>query len=96
MRLHVPHNLLVLPLAWLYLQTLVVHLVHVTGRGHVAQDVVLELGHGLKRVGYILVLLDVANHLGRLGPLGKVDEVGLLDDGGNAILDEGEIRQVDA
>lgn len=89
-----PHNLLVFSFPRLNLQALVVHLVHVAGSLHVAQDVVLQLRHRLQRVGDVLVLLDVADHLGRLCTLGKVDEVGLLDNRRDAVLDEGKIRQV--
>ena len=92
---HLPDNLLVFPLTRLNLKALVIHLVHITCRLHVAQDIVLELRDRLQRVTDVLVLLDVANHLGRLGPLGEVDEIGLLDDGGDTVLDEGEIGQVD-
>lgn len=92
----VPNNLLVLSLARLDLETLVVHLVDVSSRLHVAQDVVLQLGYGLERVADVLVLLDIADDVGRLRSLGEVDEVGLLDDGRDAILDKGQIRQVDA
>lgn len=67
---------------------------HVTSRLHVAQDVILQLRHRLQRVGHVLVLLNVADHLGRFRPLGKVDEVRLFNDGRNAVLNEGKIRQV--
>jgi hypothetical protein len=41
-----------------------------------------------------LVLLDVADHFGRLCPLGEVDQVGSFDERGYAILDEREIGEV--
>lgn len=88
---YIPHNLLVLTLAWLDLQALVVHLMHISRSLHVAKDVVLQLGHRLQGVSHILVLLDVTNHLCRLCPLGEVDQVSLLDDGGYAILNEGKV-----
>jgi hypothetical protein len=62
---------------------------------HVAQYVVLQLGNRLQRVSHCLVLLNIADYLCRLCALGKVDEVGLLDNGGDTIFDKGEIRQVD-
>jgi hypothetical protein len=36
-----------------------------------------------------LVLLDVADYFGGFGPLGEVDEVGFLDERGDAVFDEG-------
>lgn len=62
---------------------------------HVAQYVVLQLWYGLEGVGRILILLDITDNLGSLGPLGEVDEVGLFNDGWDTILDESKIRQVD-
>lgn len=63
---------------------------------HIAQDVVLKFGHWLERVGHILVLLDVADDLCGFGTFGEVDEIRPFDDGGNAVLDEGQIGKVDA
>ena len=90
-----PHDLLVFSLPGLDLQALVVHLMNVASSLHVAQDIILQLRHRLQGVGYILELLNVADHLGCLCPLGKVDKVGLLDDGRDTILNEGKIREVD-
>lgn len=91
---YIPYNLLVLTFAWFNLQALVVHLMDISCSLHVAQDVVLQLGHRLQGITHILVLLDVTNHLCCLCPLGKVDQVGLLDDGGYAIFNKCEIGQV--
>ena len=73
--LDIPRNLLVLALPRLDLQAAVVHLVHVAGRLHVAEDVVLDLRHGHVLVRRVLVLLDVADDFGRLGALAEVDQV---------------------
>ena len=93
--LDIPRNLLVLALPRLDLQAAVVHLVHVAGRLHVAEDVVLDLGNGDVLIWRVLVLLDVADDFGRLGPLAEVDQVRLRQ-GGNAVLDESQVGQVDA
>lgn len=62
---------------------------HIPRRLHITQDILLQLRHRLERVGHVLVLLDVADYLCRLGALGEVDKGGLLDDGGDTIFDEG-------
>lgn len=54
---------------------------HIPGCLHVAEDVILQVAYWLQRIRNILVLLNTPDHFGRLGPLGEVDEVGLLDDG---------------
>ena len=90
---HQPCDLLVLPLSWLDLQALVVHLVHIARTVHVAEDIILKIANGPQRIRDVLELLDVANHVGGLGPLRKVDEVGAFDDGGDAVFDEGEVGQ---
>lgn len=77
---NVPHNLFVFSLSRLHLQALVIHLVHVTGGVHVAQNIVLQFWDRLQRVSNVLVLLYVANDLCRLCPLRKVDQIGLFDD----------------
>lgn len=92
--LYIPHNLLVFALTRLNLQTLVVHFMHVSRGLHIAQDVVLQLGNWLQRVAHVLVLLDVADDFGRLCPLGKVNQVRLLNDGGDTVLDKCKIGQV--
>lgn len=68
---------------------------HIARRLHVGENVVLQLGHWLQRVRHILVLLNVTDNFGCLRALGEVDEVGLFDQGGYAVLDEGEVREVD-
>lgn len=62
---------------------------HIPRRLHITQDILLELRHRLKGVRHVLVLLDVADYLCGFGALGEVDEGGFLDDGGDAVLDEG-------
>lgn len=94
--MHKPRDLLILSLPRLDGQALVIHLMHITRRLHVAQDVVLQLRHGLERIRHVLVLLDVTDHLSRLGALGEVDKVRLLDDGRDTVFDEGQVGQIDA
>lgn len=67
---------------------------NVTSSLHIAENVVLQFWHRLQGIRSILILLDVANDLGSLGSLGEIDQVGLLDDGGYAILNEGQIREI--
>ena len=85
----VPCNLLVLALPRLHRQAHLVHFVHVACGLHVGEDVVLQLGDGLQGIRDVLVLLDVADDFGSFGALGEVDEVGLFDQGGDAVFDEG-------
>ena len=93
----VPCNLLILPLPRLHAQALFIHLLHIgVHLLHRIEDILLQLRHGLQRVRRVLVLLDVADDLGRLGALGEVDEVRALDDGGDTVFDEGEVGEVDA
>lgn len=94
--MHKPRDLLVLPLPRLDGQAFVIHLMHVTRRLHVAQDVFLQLRHRVQHVGFDLELLNVTDHFGRFGAFGEVDEVRLLDEGWDAVFDESEVGQVDA
>lgn len=56
----------------------------------------MQLLHRLERVRHILIGLDLTNDLCSLGPLSEVDELGFANIAMNAVLDEGEIGQVDA
>lgn len=67
---------------------------HVTGGLHVLQNVILKLRNRLQGVRHVLVLLDVPDNFRCLGPLRKIDEVGLLDDRRDTIFDERQIGQV--
>ncbi len=80
--------------ARLYLQALVVHLMHVSCGLHITKDVILQLWDRLQRIRDILILLNITNHLGCLRPFGEVNHVGLLDDRWYAILDECQVGQV--
>jgi len=91
---YVPHNLLVLTLSRFNRKTLVVHLVNIPRGLHVAQNVILQLRDRLQGIPHVLVLLDVPDDFRSLCPLGKVNQVSLLDDRGYAVLDEREIRQI--
>ena len=54
----------------------------------------LELRYGVKRVWYILVLLDIANDFGSLGSFREIDQFCILDNRCNAIFDKSEIGQI--
>jgi hypothetical protein len=94
--MYLPRNLLVLALPRFNLQALIVHLMHITGLSHIAEDIFLQIGDRVERVGHVLILLDVADDFGRLGALGKVDEVGVLDNRRDSVFDEGEVGEIDA
>ena len=89
---HQPCNLLILPLPWLHLQALLIHLMHVTRSLHVAKDVVLQVHHGLQRVRDVLELLNALDDLCSLGAFGEVDEGSALDHGRDTIFDECQVR----
>lgn len=91
-----PRDLLVLSLSRFHRQALVVHLMYIARRLHVAEDVILQVRHRLQRIRHVLVLLNPPDHFGRLGTLGEVDEVGLLDHGRYAIFNEGQVGKIDA
>ena len=67
---------------------------HIASMLHVGQNVLLQLRYALKRIGHILILLDIADDLRSLCALSEIDEVGLLDDGRDAVLNESKIGQV--
>lgn len=67
---------------------------HVTSRLHVAQDVILKLANRLERVRNILILLDVTDDFGGLGPFSEVDEVGALNNRWDTVLNKGQVREV--
>lgn len=91
---HIPHDLFIFSLTRFHHQTLVVHLVNVSSSLHVGQDVVLEIRNRVQGVWRVLVLLYVSDDLCSLCTLGKVDEVGLLNNRGDTILDKSKIGQV--
>ena len=66
----------------------------IAGALHVLEDVILQFIHRRKRERDVLILLDIADDFCRLCPLGKVDQIRLLDDSGNTILDEGQVGQI--
>lgn len=73
----IPRYFLIFAFSGLNLKTAIVHFVHITGRLHIAKYVVLQLRHGVERVRRILILLNVADHLSRLGSLVEVDQMRL-------------------
>ena len=62
---------------------------HVACRLHVVQDIILEIADGLERVGHVLIILDISDHIGGFGALREIDKVRAFDDGGNAVFNEG-------
>ena len=69
---------------------------HISSVFHIAQYVFLQVADGLEGVWDVLVLLDVSDDISRFGAFGEVDQVGLFDDGGYAVFDEGQVCEVDA
>ena len=69
---------------------------HITSCLHVAQYVILQIRHGFENIGYVLILLNISNHVGRFGSFGKIDEVGTFDYGGYAVFDKCQVGEVDA
>lgn len=69
---------------------------HIPSGLHIAENVILEFGNRLKRIGNVLILQNVTNHLGCFGAFGKVYMVGAFDDRGNPVLDKCKVRQVNA
>lgn len=67
---------------------------HVTSRLHIAQDVLLKVDNGPEGIWNILILLNVADDFGGLGPFSEVDEVGALDHRWDAVFDKGQVRKV--
>lgn len=61
---------------------------HIASRLHIAQHVVLQVGHRFENVGYILILLNVSNDVGGFGSFSEIDEVCTLDYGGYAVFDK--------
>ena len=68
---------------------------HITRCLHVAENVLLQLGHWLQRIWNVLVLLNVTNDFCGLGALCEVDEFGLLDYRWNTIVNEDKIGEID-
>jgi hypothetical protein len=60
----------------------------------VAEDVILEFADGLEEIGYVLILLDIADNFGGLGSLVEVNQFG-GSERGDTILNEGQIREID-
>ena len=69
---------------------------HVASRLHVAQYVLLQVGHRFEDVGYILILLDISNDVGGFGSFGKVDLVFTFDYRGYAVFDKCQVGKVNA
>lgn len=90
----IPCNLFILAFPGLDLETSVVHVVNIARGLEVTKDIVLEFADRLEEVGHVLILLDVADDFGSLGPLVEVNQLG-GSEGGNTILDEGQICEID-
>ena len=65
---------------------------HIASSLHIAQYVVLQIGHRFENVGYILILLDISNDIGGFGSFCKIDEVCTFDYRGYAVFDKSQIR----
>lgn len=61
---------------------------HIASRLHVAQYVILQVGHRFENVRNVLILLDISNDVGSFGPFSKVDEVCTFDYGGYAVFNK--------
>ena len=85
------NDFLVIPFTRLQLQASVILLIGFFGLGEARQDELLDLGDGVERVWHALVVLDFSDNVGHLHALCEVDQVGLLDYGRIAVLDECEI-----
>ena len=62
---------------------------HITSLFHVVKDPFLQIGHGIERVGDILILLNIANDLSCFESFREVDELSILDNRGYSVLDKG-------
>lgn len=67
---------------------------HVTSRLHVAEDVLLKVDNRPEGIWNILILLNIADDFGGLGPFSEVDEVGAPDHRWDAVFDKGQVRKV--
>lgn len=61
---------------------------HIASRLHVAQYVILQVGHRFENVRNVLILLDISNDVGSFGPFSKVDEVCAFDYRGYAVFNK--------
>lgn len=69
---------------------------HIPSRLHVAQYVVLQIGHRFQNVGYVLILLDISNDVGGLGSFCKVDKVCTFNYRGYAVFDKCQVGEINA
>ena len=69
---------------------------HIASRLHVAQHVILQVRDRFEDVGYILILLDISNDVGRLSSFSKVDEVCTFDYRRYAVFDECQVCEINA
>ena len=90
----VPCDFLVLSLPRLHRQTLVIHLMHIPCRLHIAENIVLKFRNRLERIWDVLILLDITNHFRGFGSLCEVDVIGSFDDRWDAIFDESKICKI--
>lgn len=89
-----PRNLLVLPLPRFYRQTLLVHLMHIPCRLHIAPNILLKILNWSQRIRYVLILLNVADHFGGFGSFGEINQVGAFDQRRYAVFNKGQVGKV--
>ena len=69
---------------------------HIASRLHVAQYVILQVGHRFQNVGYVLILLNISNHVGGFSSFGKIDEICTFDYRGYTVFDECQVGEINA
>lgn len=69
---------------------------HIASRLHVAQYVILQVGHRFEDVGYILILLNISDDVGGFGSFSKIDEVRAFDYRGYAVFDKCQVGEINA
>lgn len=83
-----------LSLSWLHVKTRLIQLLQIRSSLYTAEDVMLKLWDGLKRVWHMLVLLNLTNDFRDFGTLSKVDEVRLPDDRSDSVFNERQMDEV--
>ena len=68
---------------------------HISCRLHIAENVFLEFGDRLERIGNVLILPNVTDDFCSFGTFGEVYQICAFDDRRNTVLDKCKVRQVD-
>ena len=69
---------------------------HISCCLQIAEDVILKFRDRLEGIRDVLVLLDFSDHFSSFDSLSEVNQISAFDDRRNAILNEGEVREVNA